>query len=269
MLDWFAARQRADGLMGRVEWWPFVDWSPPQFDGGVPPQGADGGSSALTLQFVEALRYAAELEDRFGEKDRAARYLELAKRASESLMRLSWDEKAGLLADTPEKKDFSQQANSLAVWLDVIPKEKQRAVMEKVLAGRACCIWRRLVIIFGSMWLGRWFMRDWGMSMWLSWSRGGRCWGWGFRLGGDAGANAVGFACVERASYVGSAGDGWGDCAGDAAGFERVRIAPHLGKLQHVSATMPTPKGLVEVGLRERGVGGLRLLLCRMGCLGI
>ena len=41
VLDWFAARQREDGLMGRVEWWPFVDWSPPQFDGGVPPQ--DGG----------------------------------------------------------------------------------------------------------------------------------------------------------------------------------------------------------------------------------
>jgi alpha-L-rhamnosidase len=64
VLDWFAARQRDDGLMRKVEWWPFVDWSPPLFEGGVPPREANGGSSALTLQFVEALRYAAEMEGR-------------------------------------------------------------------------------------------------------------------------------------------------------------------------------------------------------------
>src|SRR5271165_1306132 len=33
VLDWFAARQRPDGLLGRIEWWPLVDCSPPNFAG--------------------------------------------------------------------------------------------------------------------------------------------------------------------------------------------------------------------------------------------
>jgi alpha-L-rhamnosidase len=256
VLDWFAARQRADGLMGRVEWWPFVDWSPPQFDGGVPPQMADGGSSALTLQFVEALRYAAELEDRVGEKERAARYLELAKRASESLLRLSWDEKAGLLADTPEKKSFSQQANSLAVWLDVIPKNEQRAVMEKVLAasdGSAAVRMAEASYYFrfyvaramvhaglGDEYVAQ--LEPWrkmlglGLSTWAETPEPTRS---------DSHAWSA-HPTLDLLGVVGGIAPG-------AEGFHRVRIAPHLGKLQRVSAAMPTPKGIVEVSYTKEG----------------
>ena len=257
VLDWFAARQRADGLMGRVEWWPFVDWSPPQFDGGVPPQMADGGSSALTLQFVEALRYAAEMEDRFGEKDRAARYLELAKRASESLMRLNWDEKVGLLADTPERKLFSQQANSLAVWLDVIPKEKQRAVMEKVLApvdgasprmAEASYYFRFYVARamvhagMGDEYVAQ--LEPWrkmlglGLSTWAETPEPTRS---------DSHAWSA-HPTLDLVGVVAGIGP-------EAEGFQRVRIAPHLGRLQHVSAAMPSPKGVVEVDYTKEGSG--------------
>ena len=61
VLDWFLQRQRADGLLMEVSWWPFVDWGK-DFAFGVPPQDDDGGSSVMTLQFIEALRYAAEME---------------------------------------------------------------------------------------------------------------------------------------------------------------------------------------------------------------
>ncbi len=260
VLDWFAARQREDGLMGRVEWWPFVDWSPPQFDGGVPPQMADGGSSALTLQFVEALRYAAEMEDRFGEKDRAARYLERAKRAAEGLMRLNWDEKAGLLADTPVKNSFSQQANSLAVWLDVIPKEKQRAVMEKVLAGSSALHMAEASYYFrfyvaramvhaglGDAYVAQ--LEPWrkmlglGLSTWAETPEPTRS---------DSHAWSA-HPTLDLLGIVGGIGPG-------AEGFGRVRIAPHLGKLQRVSATMPTPKGLVEVSYTKEAGGWIAVI---------
>ena len=38
-----------------------------------------------------------------------------------------------------------------------------------------------------------------------------------------------------------------------APGFHRVRIAPNLGKLEHISATMPHPKGEIRVDLERRG----------------
>jgi alpha-L-rhamnosidase len=40
------------------------------------------------------------------------------------------------------------------------------------------------------------------------------------------------------------------------AGFETIAIEPHLGPLQHVEATVPTPKGIVEVKYR-RGSNGV------------
>jgi alpha-L-rhamnosidase len=36
-------------------------------------------------------------------------------------------------------------------------------------------------------------------------------------------------------------------------GFKTVEIAPHLGELQRASATMPTPKGLVQVRYTKAG----------------
>src|SRR5439155_5858573 len=65
-LDWFLRRQRADGLLGKISWLAFVDWGA-EFKDGVPPQDEEGGSAVMTLRFVEALRYGAELEGTFGD----------------------------------------------------------------------------------------------------------------------------------------------------------------------------------------------------------
>ena len=38
VLEWFLSRQRSDGLIGKIPWWPFVDWGK-DFGFGMPPQG--------------------------------------------------------------------------------------------------------------------------------------------------------------------------------------------------------------------------------------
>jgi hypothetical protein len=268
VLDWFEARQRHDGLLGPIEWWPFVDWSPPDFDGGVPPQEADGGSSALTLQFIEALQYAAAMEDQFGEKDRARQYREWERRASDGLRGLSWDEKAGLLADTPAKNHFSQQANSLAVWLDVIPKDKQKAVMEKVLAvspdsaGSAASgseagktpmspasYYFRFYVAKAMVHAGLgdqyapqlepWRkMLQLGLSTWAENPEPTRS---------DSHAWSA-HPTFDLMAVVAGIGPG-------SPGFGTVTIEPHLGTLQHVAASMLTPHGLVEVSYMKDSAG--------------
>src|SRR5260221_5305645 len=132
-LDWFLRRQRADGLLGKISWWPFVDWGA-DFVDGVPPQEEDGGSAVMTLQFVEALRYGAELERAFGDVPVAEKYERAAARAAEAVKKLCWDEQRGSLADTPKQRHFSQHANILGVWLDVIPGERQKEVLQKILS---------------------------------------------------------------------------------------------------------------------------------------
>jgi alpha-L-rhamnosidase len=133
VLDWFMQRQRPDGLLEKLPWWTFVDWAK-DFDAGVPPQDANGGSSAITLQYVEALRYAAELETTDGDPKRAAEYEAVADRAVQAMRHLCWNQTYGLIADTPAQAHYSQHANILAVWLDVIPAAEQKLVLVKILS---------------------------------------------------------------------------------------------------------------------------------------
>jgi alpha-L-rhamnosidase len=135
VLDWFAGRLRPDGLLGPLKWWEFGDWTE-DYPGGSPPQEADGGSAFLTLQFIEALQDAAGMELRYGSRERAAQYQEMIRRAAQALNRQAWDPKYGLYADTPAKKSYSQEANILAVWLDVAPPERQQAILRRLLAAK-------------------------------------------------------------------------------------------------------------------------------------
>ncbi len=133
VLDWFMARQRPDGLMGKLPWWAFVDWAS-DFADGVPPQDDNGGSAAITLQYIEALQYAAELETSLGDGPRAQTYRDAAARASQAVRKLCWNEQYGLIADTPAQTHYSQHANILAAWLDVVAPQQQKNLLAKVLS---------------------------------------------------------------------------------------------------------------------------------------
>ncbi|PYV79339.1 MAG: alpha-L-rhamnosidase, partial [Acidobacteria bacterium] len=100
----------------------------------MPPRDENGGSSIITLQYVEALRYAIGLESQLGDQIRAQRYREAEGRATSAIRKLCWNETYGLISDTPAQTHFSQHANILGVWLDVIPQEKQPQVLNNILS---------------------------------------------------------------------------------------------------------------------------------------
>ncbi len=129
VLVWFENRLTPSGLLGRMEWWNFVDW-PQAFQDGVPPQEANGQSAILSLQFVAALRAAADLETAFGSTQQAEHDRALASRIAAAVYRTCWDPARHLLADTPARNQFSQHANILAVLEDAVPPADQRAVIK-------------------------------------------------------------------------------------------------------------------------------------------
>lgn len=132
VLAWYKDHQRPDGLLGIMPWWNFGDWTK-DFDFGVPPQDADGGSSVLTLHYLAALRDSADLEDYLGNAALAVDYRARAGVIAGTLYKTCWDESRGLLADTPAHQHFSEEANALGVIQDVIPRDRQRAAMQSIL----------------------------------------------------------------------------------------------------------------------------------------
>ncbi|MGB2633422.1 MAG: alpha-L-rhamnosidase C-terminal domain-containing protein [Candidatus Acidiferrum sp.] len=265
VLDWFVRRQRADGLLGKIAWWPFVDWGK-DFDFGEPEQEADGESSILTLQFVEALRYAAELEDLYGDRHLAEEYRAAAGRAAAGVLKLCWDDQYGLLADTPAKNHFSQHANILGVWLDVIPKERQKRVMEEILIASEAPgqkSWPQYHLQYDQyeaipkMTLATYYFRfylaravehvgmgDWYLELLRPWREM-------VKLGLSTWAESP--EPTRSDSHAWSAHPNFdlltivAGIRPESAGFGKVRIAPHLAGLTRVEAGMPTPRGMVEV----------------------
>ncbi len=253
VLDWFLQRQRADGLLMKIPWWPFVDWGK-DFGFGMAPQDSDGGSSAMTLQFVEALRYATEMESASGDKARAELYRGAAERAAQSIYKLCWNRQYGLLADTPAQKHYSQHANILGVWLDVIPRGQQKAVLTKILSvsdasytaaapvppmTNATYYFRfYLARALDHAGMGNEYLRllgPWrqmvslGLTTWAETPEP-------TRSDSHAWSAHPNYDFLTIVAGIRPA----------TPGFGTVTVAPHLGALKHVSAAMPSPKGMIE-----------------------
>ena len=132
VIDWYARHQRPDGLLGKMPWWNYGDWTK-DFVFGEPPQDPDGGSALLSLTFMAALRDAADLEESLGNAVLAVEDRARAEAIGAAVTRLCWDPGLGLLADTPAHAHFSEETNAMGVLEDAVPKESQEEVMRAVL----------------------------------------------------------------------------------------------------------------------------------------
>ncbi|WP_158750341.1 alpha-L-rhamnosidase C-terminal domain-containing protein [Acidobacterium sp. S8] len=262
VIDWYASHLRPDGLMGRVKWWEFGDWTS-GYEGGDPPQEVDGGSTFLTLQFIEALRDAAELEKQFGSPERTAAYQGMIQKATDTLNRLNWDARYGVYADTPAKKSYSQQANVLAVWQDVAPRGEQQAVLRRVLGSRegaeatvdgktvppmsAMSYYFRFYLSralehagLADLYVGQltpWYdMLKLGLSTWAEKPEP-------TRSDSHAWSAHPNYDLLTVVAGIHPA----------APGFSKVRIEPHLGSLHELRASMPHAGGAITVDYRLDG----------------
>jgi alpha-L-rhamnosidase len=262
VLDWYAEHLRSDGLLGRVRWWEFADWTE-NYKYGEPPQDPDGGSTYLTLQFIGALQAASEMESQYGSKERVGEYQTIIRRSTDALNRESWDSEHGLYADTPAKHSWSKQANILAVMLDVAPHDQQQAILKRVIAGREhegvvaegkpvpplseLSYYFRFYLSrafehagLGNMYLEQltpWRnMLDLGLSTWAETPEPTRsdCHAWSASPNYDLLTIVAGIRPA-------------------APGFKKVRIEPHLDGLHKLDASMPHPNGMIAASYKLEG----------------
>lgn len=251
VLDWFIARQRGDGFLEKLPWWGFVD--SPQGVMDFPPYDGQGRSAVITLQFIGALRDAAELEETLGDGARARHYRQQADLASNAVYEGCWDPSRGLLADTPSKGSFSEHANLLAVLFDVIPRNGQTAVMDRVLTSHTSNQPKLArVSLFFQFYLAR-AMDHAGLSgryleLLAPWRK---------MLAQNLTTTPEYPDPSRSDTHAWSAHPAYdlttlvAGIRPDAPGFARVRIAPHLGSLLWVTASLPAPAGLIETSYRK------------------
>jgi alpha-L-rhamnosidase len=131
ILNWFANYEKPDGLLHEVPWWSFIDWV--QNGQQIPTYNKAGESCMTTLEYLGALNDASDLENALGDQALAARYRTRAAHVRTGIYARCWSASSGLLADSPDQKIFSQQANILGILYDVVPKDRQKEVLAKIL----------------------------------------------------------------------------------------------------------------------------------------
>jgi hypothetical protein len=257
VLDWFATQEQPDGLLHALPWWSFIDWVT---SGNLPTYDAKGESCVTTLEYLGALNDAADLEQALGDPLFAARYRERAAHSREGLAGKCWSSSRNLIADNPDLKNFSQQANILAVLYDVVPPSpdhaRQQEVLRKMLAIEpgttpdgvlsASYYFRfYLARAMDHAGLADEYLRSldpWRKLLPLHFST------WP-EVPGETRSDSHAWtahpiydlltlvAGIEPAS----------------PGFATVRIAPHMGNLPQLTASYPHPQGEIQVEYKRQG----------------
>jgi len=246
VLSFFAARQQAAGSLAHLPWWNFVDWTK-EWSSGVPPLANGANSAPLDLQLLLAYQWAAEMEQAFGNKSLAEDDRQAAETLKQTTRQLYWDPARRLFADTPEKREYSQQANALAVLAGVSTGGESLDLINRAADDPSlvqCSIYFRHYLHSamnkagaGDRYLdmlGTWrTMLARGLTTWAETADPTRsdCHAWG------ASPN---FELFRTVLGIDSA----------APGFRRVLVRPFLGKLTHVSGSIPHPKGEIRVTLK-------------------
>jgi len=257
ILDWYAQYRGPDGLVHQTPWWSFVDWvSDNQL---IPTYNAAGASCITTLEYLGALDDAADLESALGDRILAVRDREKAQSLRTEIAHQCWSQERGLLADTPDRKNFSQQANVLAVLYDVIPKEQQKAVLKQLLAIEpgttpngvlSASYYFRFYLAraldhagMGDEYLGS--LAPWRKLLPLHFSTWPEIPG-NTRSDSHAWSAHPIYDLLTLVAGIEPA----------SPGFATVRIAPHLGALPSLSASFPHPQGEIKVEYHYTGSHG-------------
>jgi len=249
VIGFFAARQKKDGSLGKMQWWNFVDWAKP-WRSGVPPAEADGSSAPLDLQLLLAYQWAAELEQQIGLPSLAAEYRQSQTQLRQTIRQIYYDPSRKLLADTPAHTVFSQHTNALAVLAGVFTATEAPDVMQRVMTDQSltqCTIYFKFYLNralakagYGDSYLDR--LGEWrdmiarGLTTLAEMPEPTRsvCHAWG------ASPNIEVFRTILGIEP-------------SAPGFRAVRIEPHLGALAEASGAMPHPRGKIQVSYRVTG----------------
>jgi hypothetical protein len=119
----------ANGLLGRVPGWPFVDWVSDPWSVGCGPGMREGDSSIINLQWVLALLAGAQVEEAFGDALIARSFHFKAGQVLQRVIERYWDEKRGLLLDTVGCEAASEHAQAFALMTGLLDATQSAACL--------------------------------------------------------------------------------------------------------------------------------------------
>lgn len=263
VLNWFT--QRIDpntGLLGRVEYWNFVDWADEwpwiakNRIGGVPKGGREEGqSSIVTMQFAYAAECAAELYQYYHQPGPANKYKKLAQDLTSAVNRNCLDSTTGYIADTPDKEEFSMHAQIFGVLTNTIPEKDQKAFMEKVINDPKLIKPTLYFRFYLTQALTKTGLADHYLQTLDPWKQ---------MIKSGLSTFAEKQDPTRSDCHAWSASPNYDFLATVAGirpfsvGFKTIKMQPALGELKFIKGQMPHPLGMIVFDLKRDGDSGIK-----------
>ena len=254
VLNWYEQQiDQSKNMLGPMKWWGFVDWNT-KFANGVPDGATDGNSSVITLQFAYTLQQAALLFDYFNQKHEAENYRAIAQRLIAGTYSQCFDATKNAIANTPDKKSFSQHAGIMAVLTEAVPQPIVKKVINTILYDTSLS----QATFYYRFYLNR-ALKQAGMAdMYYSQLKP---WHDMLKIGLTTFAENPEPTRSDCHAWSSSPNyDFFATICGimpDAPGFKKVLIKPALGELKQVNGRMPHPAGFIHVVLNRIGTAGI------------
>lgn len=244
ILDYFDARIGAEGLVGRLEFWEFVDWQPDWSEfAGIPRALQQGPSTIINLMYAYALFCGGTLFAAMGRNSLAEEYLSRREAILGKVQSLCWDQEKGMYREGPECRQFTQHAQSWAVLNGLSQGENARRILARAIEDGEClkCSfstayeWFRALEKAGMYEVMRDSLNDWIALLELDCT-----------------------TCPETPKQARSECHAWSalpmyemmrTMAGvtpEGIGWERIRITPHTMDLDALQGRVTTPKGNIS-----------------------
>jgi hypothetical protein len=236
------------GMIGTLKNQNFMDWS---ISKGSLPRANEKGeikqSALLTLYFCHTLDCTAKLYRQIGLGEKADHWEQLSAKIKLAVSDLCWDDEKQLFRDYADSPIFSQHTNLMAILCDLVPPAAQSDLLHRILDYKG---FDEMASSYFSFFLFMVMEKTGNEHLFLEnlgfWHN--------FIDRGHTTCGETGFASHDRsdchawsahpAHYLLSS-----VCGIKPAdiGFNSLKLMPHLGGLTHVKATIPHPKGRIEV----------------------
>ena len=235
-------------------WWNFVDWVPGWFKG-IPSGTENSISGLLNLQYILALKAAAEMHEFFGEKFLANEYFSRADKISKAFNKTFWSEKRGLFAHDIKKKYFSEHTQCLAVIAGLATKKQIKKIAENLFDDDVdkTTIYFSHYLLEILPFIGKMDKFIEKIDFWRD-------------------LHKQGFKTLPEAPHpCRSDCHAWGahpiyhfytkllGVTPKVSGFKEVKIEPYLCGLNEVVGTVPHPKGEIKVSIKKDDVAEISL----------
>ncbi len=236
------------GLIGTVRNRNFIDWSIAK--GSIPKandQMEIKQSALLSFYYIHTLDCSVRLFNEIGEIEKGKKWAQLAGDMKIAVVENCWDEQMQLFRDYPDQQIYSQHTNLLAILCDAVIPARQKELMNRILTFDK---FDEMASSYFSFFLFKALQKTDQEDLLLKhldfWNN--------FVERGHTTCGETGFDSHDRSDcHAWSAHPAYfllssvcGIMPADI-GFNKVRITPHLGKLNTVKASMPHPKGLISV----------------------